>query len=176
MADEPTTNIVQTTAQVVSAYVGRHQIPVSEVPGLIKSVYAAINAGSGPAATLPDPIKLTPAQIRKSITHDAIISFEDQKPYRVLKRHLTTLGLTPAQYRAKWGLPPDYPMTAASYSAKRSAFALEIGLGRKPAAKAPPAASMPVPRVELGKAADATAKPPSASRKRRAPRAIDPAQ
>jgi predicted transcriptional regulator len=80
-------------------------------------------------------VKATPAQIRKSITRDALISFEDGKPYKTLKRHLTTFGLTIEQYRAKWGLPADYPTVAPSYSEARSAMAKALGLGqggRKP--------------------------------------------
>jgi predicted transcriptional regulator len=83
---------------------------------------------------------VTPAQIRKSIRPDVLVSFEDGKPYRTLKRHLTRFGLTPDSYRAKWGLPPDYPMTAPSYSETRRALAVERGLGRKPAEAAAAAA------------------------------------
>ena len=77
-------------------------------------------------------------KIRKSIKPDALISFEDGKAYKTLKRHLSRRGLTVEAYKAKWGLPSDYPMTAASYSATRSAMAKSLGLGslRQPAAKA----------------------------------------
>ncbi|MFX7156016.1 MucR family transcriptional regulator, partial [Acinetobacter baumannii] len=81
--------------------------------------------------------------IRRSITADALVSFEDGKPYRTLRRHLTTRGLTPEAYRAKWGLPSDYPLVAASYSQQRSTLAQSLGLGRmrrRPAA-APEAAT-----------------------------------
>ena len=72
------------------------------------------------------------AEIRRSITPDALISFEDGKPHKQLKRHLATRGMTPNDYRAKWGLPTDYPMVAANSSAVRSALAKKIGLGKKP--------------------------------------------
>ena len=86
--------------------------------------------------------KATPAQIRKSITPEALISFEDGKPYKTLKRHLTTHGMTVAEYKAKWGLPNDYPTTAPAYSEARSAMAKALGLGQggrkaKSPAKAP---------------------------------------
>src|SRR6202007_2140384 len=79
-------------------------------------------------------VKLTPSQIRKSITPDAIFSFEDSKPYKTLRRHLAVRGLTPEQYRDKWGLPKDYPMVAPAYSEARAAMARSIGLGARGAA------------------------------------------
>jgi predicted transcriptional regulator len=75
--------------------------------------------------------------IKKSVTPDYIISLEDGRRYKSLKRHLTGRGLTPAEYRAKWGLPHDYPMVAANYAAQRSELAKAIGLGRKRAEPAP---------------------------------------
>jgi len=87
--------------------------------------------GEEQPAPTQDSRKTTPAQVRKSIMPEALISFEDGKPYRLLKRHLRTLGLTPEEYRAKWGLPADYPMTAPGYAAKRSEFAKAAGFGRK---------------------------------------------
>ena len=81
------------------------------------------------------------AQVRKSITSDALISFEDGKPYRTLRLHLASRGLTPESYREKWGLPDDYPMVAPGYSAVRSQMAKDFGLGRRPKAEpleAPP--------------------------------------
>ena len=75
--------------------------------------------------------KPTPAQIRKSITHDGLVSFVDGKTYKTLKRHLTGAGLDPASYRQRYGLPSDYPMTAPSYSEQRSALAKSLGLGQQ---------------------------------------------
>ncbi|MCJ2109713.1 MucR family transcriptional regulator [Methylobacterium sp. E-025] len=86
--------------------------------------------GNEAPAEPPGPEKPTAYQIRKSITPDAIISFLDGKPYKTLKRHLTVAGLTLEQYRARYGLPSDYPSTAASYSAQRSALAHSLGLGQ----------------------------------------------
>ena len=126
--------ILSMTTQIVSAYVSHNNLSGSEIPEVIRSVYATLNAQkSGEAAATKTPQK--PAvTIRKSITPDFIICLEDGKKLKMLKRHLrTTYGLTPEEYRAKWGLPADYPMVAPSYAAQRSAFAKKIGLGRKSA-------------------------------------------
>jgi predicted transcriptional regulator len=106
---------------------------------LIAGIYSALSGlGQGGASEAPAVEKLTPAQIRKSITPDALISFIDGRPYKTLKRHLSGNGMTIEQYRERYGLPRDYPSTAASYSAQRSALAKSLGLGnqrRKAAAK-----------------------------------------
>jgi predicted transcriptional regulator len=129
--DMPTDNI-ELTADIVSAYVSKNSVPVTELANLLGSVHAALSglASGGSDAPAKDAIeKPTPAQIKKSITPDGLISFEDGKPYKTLRRHLTIRGLTPEAYRAKYGLPVDYPMTAASYSAQRSELARALGLG-----------------------------------------------
>ncbi len=118
------------TAEIVAAYVSRNPVSPSDLPTLIASTYAALQGLSQPAPE-PQP-ELKPAvSIKKSVTPDYIISLEDGRQYKSLKRHLSTRGLTPEQYRAKWGLPADYPMVAASYAAKRSELAKTLGLGRK---------------------------------------------
>jgi predicted transcriptional regulator len=134
-------DLMALTAGVVGAFVGNHKVTAADLPGLIQSVHAALStAGMSPAVEEASPtVKATPAQIRKSITPDALISFEDGKPYKTLKRHLGTFGLTLEQYRAKWGLPSDYPTVAPTYSEARSAMAKALGLGhggRKPKGKA----------------------------------------
>jgi predicted transcriptional regulator len=111
--------------------VANNSVPGTELETLIASTHAALTGLSKDNATAPPAQKLTPAQIRKSITHDALISFEDGKLYKTLRRHLTIRGLTPEAYREKWGLPRDYPMTAASYSEARSALAKSLGLGQQ---------------------------------------------
>ena len=99
---------------------------------LIASTHAALAGLShAAAAAAPAVEKLTPSQIRKSITPDALISFIDGKPYKTLKRHLTGNGMTIEEYRERYGLPRDYPSTAASYSAQRSALAKSLGLGQQ---------------------------------------------
>lgn len=142
MAEEHYKNdMIELTADVVGAFVGNNKVAVGDLPALIKSVHTALSAIGSPvtaAESAPAVTQPTAAQIRKSITPDALISFEDGRPYKTLKRHLTTQGMTIAEYKAKWGLPKDYPTTAPSYSEARSAMAKALGLGqggRKPKAK-----------------------------------------
>lgn len=135
-----TDETIALTVGIVAAYVSRNSLPPAELPGLIAAVRATlVGLGQPAAAAEPAASTLTPAQIRRSISHEALVSFEDGKPYKTLRRHLTIRGLTPEAYRAKHGLPADYPMTSAGYSAQRSELARAIGLGsrRKAAAKAP---------------------------------------
>jgi predicted transcriptional regulator len=126
--------LVDLAAAIVSYYVEHNTLPAADVPGLIRTVYAtlvAVDAGPSPVQAAPPPQPAVP--VRRSVTPDFIISLEDGKPYKSLKRHLQGRGLTPESYRAKWGLPDDYPMVAVNYSARRSALAKASGLGRKPA-------------------------------------------
>jgi predicted transcriptional regulator len=122
--------------EVVSAYVANNPVPASELPGLIATLHSALQglATGAPQATReqPEVRKATPSQIRQSITPDALISFVDGKPYKTLKRHLTSHGLHPGSYRQRYGLPKDYPMVAVNYGARRSALAKAIGLGQSP--------------------------------------------
>jgi predicted transcriptional regulator len=132
--------LLELTAAVVASFVEGNQVDAASLPDLIRSVSRTLSSlGNPEPAADPEGRKATAAQIRKSITPDALISFEDGRPYRLLKRHLTTLGLTPDQYRAKWGLGHDYPLTAPSYSAKRSELAKSHGLGRAVRAAPEPA-------------------------------------
>lgn len=125
---------VDLAAEIVMAYVANNVLPAASLPGLIGSVHAAL-AGLGstavPGAAEQDGERPTAAAIKKSITHDALISFIDGKPYKSLKRHLTTNGLDPYSYRERYGLPSDYPMTAPSYSERRSELARSLGLGQQ---------------------------------------------
>lgn len=120
------------TAGLVAAYVGNNRVAIADLPGLIQSVHGALSGVSElDAAPAAEPIvKRTAVQIRKSITQDALISFIDGKPYKTLKRHLSTQGMTVEAYKAQYGLPADYPMTAPSYSEARSVMAKAIGLGQ----------------------------------------------
>lgn len=119
------------TAEIVAAFVGHNTVSVADVPNLIRTVHGALEAAGQPAPPMAQaPVaKATAAQIRKSITPDALISFEDGRPYKTLKRHLSSAGLTLEAYRAKWGLPKDYPSVAPAYSEARSAMAKALGLG-----------------------------------------------
>jgi predicted transcriptional regulator len=104
-------------------------------------------SGSVEAAPAPESVeKPTPAQVRKSITPDAIISFIDGKAYKTMKRHLGTHGLDPHSYRQRYGLPSDYPMVAPNYAAQRSALAKSIGLGR-PGGRLPEEAAAEEPKT-----------------------------
>jgi predicted transcriptional regulator len=130
---EPAPDFIELAAEIVSAYVANNSVPIAEVSALIGNVHKALNGlarGSASTPATAEVERATPAQIRKSITPDALISFIDGKPYKTLKRHLTGHGLDPHRYREQYGLPRDYPMVAANYAAQRSELAKAIGLGR----------------------------------------------
>jgi predicted transcriptional regulator len=123
--------MIELTADIVAAYVGNNSIAAGSLPELLSSVYSALNGVLAPPAP-PEPEKLVPAvPVKKSVTPDYLISLEDGRRYKSLKRHLGGRGLTPDQYRAKWGLSPEYPMVAANYAKQRSELARSMGLGRK---------------------------------------------
>jgi predicted transcriptional regulator len=127
---------IELTADVVAAYVSNNPVPVGDLPKLIADVYTALAQVNGAAtAEVVEPQK--PAvPIKKSVTPDYIVSLEDGKQFKSLKRHLmSSYGMTPDEYRAKWHLPKDYPMVAPNYAAARSDMAKAAGLGRKPAEK-----------------------------------------
>ena len=130
---EPATNpitLAEMTTDLVAAYVTRNHVRAAELPNLISTIHASLAGMVGVPEAAPEPAKLVPpVSIKKSITDDYLVSMEDGKQYKALKRHLTKLGMTPADYRAKWGLPHDYPMTAPGYSARRSELAKKLGLG-----------------------------------------------
>jgi predicted transcriptional regulator len=114
----------------VSAYLGKNSIPHTAIPELIASVHEAIVGLVKQKEAEPEkPVLLMP--IKKTITPDYLISLEDGKRYKSLKRHLTGRGMTSADYRVKWGLPSDYPMVAPNYAKQRSELAKAAGLGRK---------------------------------------------
>jgi predicted transcriptional regulator len=135
MTEQANVELIELTSEIVAAYVTKNNVSGSELPGLIQSTYAALKGLGEPAA--PAATALIPAvPVKKSVTPDFLISLEDGHKYKSLKRHLSTKGMTPEEYRAKWGLPKDYPMVAANYSAQRSSLAKSLGLGRKAAAPA----------------------------------------
>jgi predicted transcriptional regulator len=113
--------------------VQNNSVTLSDLPDLISSVNAALS-GLGKPAALEQPVQTPAVNPKRSVFPDYIVSLEDGKQYKTLKRHLAGHGMSPAEYRAKWGLPKDYPMVAPSYSASRSALAKSLGLGRKPGA------------------------------------------
>ncbi|MEZ0168360.1 MucR family transcriptional regulator [Microvirga sp. TS319] len=125
-----TTNLIETTADVVTAYGANNSVVRENLPSLIESVYAAFSKIHLGGQTEKAREPLAPRMpIKKTITPDFLISLEDGRQYRTLKRHLRGLGLTPQEYRAKWDLPADYPMVAPNYSKQRSEMAKSMGLG-----------------------------------------------
>jgi predicted transcriptional regulator len=117
------------TADVVSAYVSHNAVQVADLPALIASVHGSLQGLSAPQQAEPDK-REPPVSIKKSLTAEFLISLEDGRRYKSLKRHLTGRGLTPEQYREKWGLPRDYPMVAPNYAKQRSELAKALGLGQ----------------------------------------------
>ena len=149
-------SFIEQAADIVSAYVSNNSVPISELPALLTGVHAALAKLVVPTpAAVEVADKPTPAQIRKSFTPEALVSFIDGKPYKTLKRHLSRNGLTIEQYRERYGLPRDYPSTAASYAAQRSELARSLGLGqqrRKAAAPEPEVvAAEPEPKRKAGR-------------------------
>ena len=128
----PVPSTAALTARIAAAYLTHNSASVSDLPVIIRSIHSALRSAGSP---IPEPVAEKPVPavpVKKSITADHIVCLEDGKKLKMLKRHLaTTYGLTPDEYRAKWGLPPDYPMTAPNYAAQRSAFAKATGLGRQ---------------------------------------------
>lgn len=122
--------LVEMTAQIAAAYVGANQVAAGELPALIRTIHNALRdvaAGAAPAVeTTAEPA----VAVKKSVTPDYIICLEDGKKFKSLKRHLRTrYGITPEEYRAKWGLAHDYPMVAPNYAKARSDLAKKMGLG-----------------------------------------------
>jgi len=133
MSNQPN-HLQDLVAQVASAYFSNSHVTPTEIPAVISQIAASLNAVSASAPEVAESAagqaKATPAQVRKSITPDALISFEDGRGYKTLRRHLSVRGMTPEEYREKWGLPASYPMVSPNYSATRSQMAKTIGLGQ----------------------------------------------
>ena len=126
----PPEDLLRLTGQIVVAHLAHNAVPTDAVPGVIRAVYGALKGAGAPAKADTAPVPAVP--VRKSVFPDYIICLEDGKQMKTLKRHLkTSFNMTPQQYRERWGLPSDYPMTAPSYTARRSDMAKKLGLGRK---------------------------------------------
>ncbi len=125
-------NNIELAADIVSAYVSNNSVPAADLPHLISEVYnALLRVGSDGAAAPAEPPKPAVA-VKRSVTNDYIICLEDGKKFKSLKRHLRTqYGLSPEEYREKWGLPADYPMVAPNYAQARSNLAKQMGLGQQ---------------------------------------------
>jgi predicted transcriptional regulator len=133
-SDIAPSSTLEYAAQIVSAHVSNNSVQSSDLSALIQQVYTALTTlGSAPAQAAEKREPAVP--VKKSVFPDYIVCLEDGKKLKMLKRHLmTSYKLTPDAYRERWGLPSSYPMVAPSYAERRSALAISIGLGRKPAA------------------------------------------
>jgi predicted transcriptional regulator len=124
-------DLLALTADIVSSHVANNTVAVSDLPTLIQNVYAAL-ANVGGAAEPEKPKQEPAVSVRSSVKPDFIVCLEDGKKLKMLKRHLMVhFNLTPDEYRAKWGLPADYPMVAPNYALQRQALAKQMGLGTK---------------------------------------------
>ena len=140
MADETAPDLLALTADIVSSHVANNSVALADLPALIGNVHGALAGLGAPAAEVPEPEQKPAVSIRASVKPDATTCLEDGKKFKILKRHLSAdHGMTPAEYRAKWNLPADYPMVAPAYAEARSAMAKTIGLGRKPEQRKPAA-------------------------------------
>ena len=127
-------NPVELASEIVAAFVSNNPLPKGDLPALIHAMHSAVERLAAEPESVPPQVEAkTPAvPIRRSITPDFLICLDDGKRFKSLRRHLAGLGLTPEQYRRKWNLPPDYPMVAPNYAARRSALAKKFGLGQIP--------------------------------------------
>ena len=135
MSAAESNEIITLTSQIVAAYVERNNIQTTDLPALISSVHQSLAKLVQPEAPAEPEVEQKPAvPVKKSVTPEYIVCLEDGKKLKMLKRHLnTSYNLTPDEYRAKWGLPSDYPMVAPNYAKARSDLALKLGLGRRAA-------------------------------------------
>jgi predicted transcriptional regulator len=148
--------LLELMAQIVAAHVGHNEVTPDTLPELMRSVHASLAGTQKPPAESAAEKQQPAVSVKKSVFPDFIICLEDGKKMKMLKRHIQTrYGLTPGQYREKWGLPHDYPMVARSYAEKRATLARKIGLGRKPKVAAP--APVPAPRKTAGRPRKAAA-------------------
>ena len=136
MADD---TLLDLTTLIVANHVSNNCVEVSELPALIQSVHDALKGlGQSPAKEAAAEEYKPAVSVRSSVKHEHIVSLIDGKPYKMLKRHIGRHGLTPKEYRQRYGLKDDYPMVAPAYAEQRKALALKIGLGKKPTAEPAP--------------------------------------
>jgi predicted transcriptional regulator len=125
-------DLLRLTVNVVAAYVSHNTMVAENVPNFIASVHAALSGSSSQGVVNPKKELVPAVSIKKSVTPDYIICLEDGKKFKSMKRHLrNTYNMSPEEYRDKWGLPHDYPIVAAGYSAARSQLAKKMGLGQR---------------------------------------------
>ncbi|RSU55264.1 MucR family transcriptional regulator [Sphingobium yanoikuyae] len=152
VADTEQPDFTAMTVQLLSAYFSNNQVPAGDIAGIIEATRDALER-KATVETPPAPEYVPAVSIRKSLgSRDHIISMLDGKPYKTLKRHLATNGLTPEEYRERYNLPKDYPMIAPAYSEHRRAVAQKLGLGRRvgaqSATEAPAVEAAPVAKTE----------------------------
>lgn len=124
-------DILKLAAEIVAAYVSNNPVPASELPAMIKSIHSTLGGLGGTSQGEMQTGQKPAVPVKRSVNADYIICLEDGKKLKMLKRYLrSNYNMTPEEYRAKWGLPADYPMVAPNYAAQRSEFAKKIGLGR----------------------------------------------
>ena len=128
---ETSSAFISLSADVVAAYVSNNSVPQADLPSLIASIHKALRDAANGKQHAEKVVLEPPVSIKKSMSASHLISMEDGRPYKSLKRHRTARGLTPAQYREKWSLPFDYPTVAPNYSKARSELAKALGLGQK---------------------------------------------
>ena len=131
MSMEEKSEIIEMTADIVSAYVGNNSVSATELPALIQSVHRALSGVSTGTETVEAAPKEPAVPVKRSITPDHLVCLEDGRKFKSLKRHLRTkYNMSPEDYRAKWGLAKDYPMVAPNYARQRSDLAKQMGLGQ----------------------------------------------
>jgi predicted transcriptional regulator len=130
--NEKSSNYIELTADIVSAYVSNNSVPATDISALISQVHSALmRVSNGQGEVVSETLKPAVA-VKKSITPEYLICLEDGKKFKSLKRHLRTqYNMTPEHYREKWGLAPDYPMVAPKYAEARSQLAKQMGLGQQ---------------------------------------------
>ena len=145
-----TSDPIELAGEILTAFVANNAVPRAELPALFEGLHAALkrlaDGGEVTVAAIDPPAP--PVSIRKSVTPDYLICLEDGKRFKSMRRHLAMLGMTPEQYRAKWNLPSTYPMVAPNSTARRSAFAKNIGFGlRGKTIAAPPTSAAAIEAV-----------------------------
>jgi predicted transcriptional regulator len=128
---EERAEIIEMTADIVSAYVGNNAVGAADLPALIHAVHQALSG----VTTAAEPVDATPKEpavpVKRSVTPEFLVCLEDGRKFKSLKRHLRTkYNMSPEDYRAKWGLAKDYPMVAPNYAKARSDLAKQMGLGQ----------------------------------------------
>ena len=144
--------LLSLTTDIVAAFAGNNTVAISDLPGIISSVFAALRTAGQGEETKAEASPTPAVPVRKSVTRDFLICLEDGKKLKMLKRHLKTrYNLSPEQYRQRWGLPPDYPMVAPAYAEQRASLAKRLGLGRRKPAPVPQPPEPPPAGKEPGR-------------------------